>query len=65
MATPEQHADGVVEQRSSIKVTLNAKREPQFEAKVVAGATDQELTTLRQQAVNQYRELCRELGVAS
>lgn len=53
------------EARSSIKVTLNAKREPQFEAKVVQGVTDSELATLRAQAVNQYRELCRELGVAS
>lgn len=54
-----------VEAKSSIKVTLNAKREAQFEAKVVQGATDDELATLRRQAVAQYRELCRELGVAS
>lgn len=53
------------EAKSSIKVTLNAKREAQFEAKVVQGVTDAELATLRGQAVNQYRELCRELGVAS
>lgn len=54
-----------VEAKSSIKVSLNAKREAQFEAKVVQGATDDKLATLRRQAVNQYRELCRELGVAS
>lgn len=55
--------DVQVEQKSSIKVTLNAKREPQFEAKVVQGVTDDELATLRRQAVNHYQALCRELGV--
>ena len=51
-----------VEQKSSIKVTRNAKGEPQFEAKVVQGATDDELTALRTQAVTQYRELAKELA---
>lgn len=51
-----------VEQKSSIKVTRNAKGEPQFEAKVVAGATEPELTELRRLAVDQYRQLTRELG---
>lgn len=59
MSTPEPYT---VEAKSSIKVTRNAKGEAQFEAKVVQGATDDELTTLRQQAVNQYRELAKELG---
>ena len=57
-----QEYEGRVEQKSSVKVTRNAKGEPQFEAKVVAGATDEELATLRQQAVTQYRELARELA---
>lgn len=59
MTTPDYQP---VEQKSSIKVTRNAKGEPQFEAKVVDGATDEELTTLRRQAVNQYRELTKELA---
>jgi hypothetical protein len=60
MSTPEHP---LVEAKSSIKVSLNAKREAQFEAKIVEGVTDDELTALRGQAVNTYRELCRELGV--
>lgn len=51
-----------VEAKSSIKVTRNSKGEAQFEAKVVSGATDEELETLRRQAVAQYRELARELA---
>jgi hypothetical protein len=51
-----------VEAKSSIKVTRNAKGDAQFEAKVVAGVTDTELTELRRQAVHTYQELARELG---
>jgi hypothetical protein len=54
-----------VESKSTIRVSLNAKREPQFEVKIVDGVTDPELAELRRQAVASYRELCRELGVAS
>lgn len=53
-----------VEAKSSIKTSLNAKREPQFEAKIVQGVTDVELTELRRQAVHNHRELLRELGIA-
>jgi hypothetical protein len=60
-----EHEGQQFEAKSSIKVTLNAKREAQFEAKLVDGVTDDELAKLRGQAVNTYRELCRELGVAS
>lgn len=60
MSAPEQ--EGVVEQKSSIKVTRNAKGDAQFEAKLVAGVTDPELTELRRQAVHTYQELSRELG---
>lgn len=59
MSSPEYPA---VEAKSSIKVTRNSKGEPQFEAKIVQGATDEELTILRRQAVNQYRELAKELS---
>lgn len=59
MSTPEYVP---VEQKSSIKITRNAKREPQFEAKIVEGATDAELAELRRLAVHQYRELDRELA---
>lgn len=54
-----------LEQKSSIKVSTTAKGDPQFEAKIVEGATDLELTNLRRQAVHHYRELRRELGMAS
>jgi phage RecT family recombinase len=57
--------DQQVESKSTIRVSLNAKREAQFEVKVVQGVTDPELADLRRQAVASYRELCRELGVAS
>lgn len=56
-----QEHDGQVEQKSSIKVVRNAKGTPQFEAKIVSGATDAELTTLRQQAVAQYKALDADL----
>lgn len=53
------------ESKSTIRVSLNAKREAQFEIKVVEGATEDEITRLRGLAVNAYRELCREFGVPS
>jgi hypothetical protein len=54
-----------VEQKSTIKVTRNAKGEAQFEAKVVHGVTDDELADLRRQAVAHYNALNRELGGAA
>jgi hypothetical protein len=54
-----------VESKSTIRVSLNAKREAQFEVKVVQGVSDGELAELRAQAVHSYRELCREFGVPS
>lgn len=60
MSTPEEV--GQFEAKSSIKATRNAKGDAQFEVKVVQGATDEELNTLRRQAVHQYQELARELG---
>lgn len=51
-----------LEQKSSIKVTRNAKGDAQFEAKIVAGVTDLELDELRAKAVKTYQELARELG---
>jgi len=63
MSAPDH--DQQVEQKSSIKTSVNAKREAQFEAKIVQGTTDDELTELRRQAVHNHRELCRELGVVA
>jgi hypothetical protein len=53
------------EQRSSIKTSLNAKREAQFEAKVVDGTSDEAMAELRRIAVSNHRELCRELGIVA
>lgn len=62
MSAPEQGGTVVVEQKSSIKATRNSKGDPQFEVKVVAGESDETLTTMRQQAVAQYKALAQELG---
>lgn len=61
MSTPE-HVQP--EAKSSFKVTLNAKREPQFEIKVVAGESVQECDRLRGICVAQFRALKQELGIA-
>lgn len=54
MSTPE---DGVqVEQRSSIKISTNAKQEAQVEVKLYDGADETEITRLRTLAVEAYRE---------
>ena len=51
-----------VEQKSSIKVSRNAKQEAQWEVRVVAGATTDELSALRRIAVEQHLALLREVG---
>lgn len=56
-----EHEQPAVEQKSSIKVTRNAKGDAQFEAKIVHGVTDAELTALRRQAVDTFRALSRDL----
>ncbi len=60
MTTVEQE---LREQRSSIKVTLNAKHEPQFELKVYAGEEESELARIRTLAVEQYKFLLEELAI--
>jgi hypothetical protein len=42
-------------------VTMNAKHDPQWEVKVVAGSTREELDELRAIAVAQHNALVREL----
>lgn len=49
------------EQRSSVKVTMNAKHDPQWEIKIVDGATEDEINRLRTLAVEQHRALVTEL----
>jgi len=53
-----------IEQRSKFKVTRNAKGDPQWEIGIVEGTTDETLNTMRRQAVEQYKALEQELGVA-
>lgn len=55
---------GQFEQRSKFRVTRNAKGDPQWEISVVAGESDEVLTTMRRQAVEQYKGLAQDLGVA-
>lgn len=55
-----------IEQRSSIKVTRNAKGEPQWEVKVVVGDELEKLDIVHDMAVAHYKQLERELvGAAS
>lgn len=51
------------EQRSSIKIVLNAKREAQVEVKVYAGETADDLLALRKAAVDAYRQTLADLGI--
>lgn len=53
------------EQRSSIKIVLNAKREAQVEVKVYAGDTADELETTRTLAVAAYRQTLADLGIGA
>lgn len=59
MSAPE-HEGQVAEQKSSIKVTRNAKGDAQWDVRVVAGATMGELDELRRIAVAQHLALSRE-----
>lgn len=52
----------IVEQKSSIKITRNAKGDAQYEVKVVAGETDEALTAMRTQAVTQYKAVGTDLA---
>lgn len=51
------------EQRSSIKIVLNAKREAQVEVKVYAGETANDLLELRKAAVHAYQQTLADLGI--
>lgn len=50
-----------VESRSKIKVTRNAKGDPQWEISVVDGVTREEIERIRSLAVEQHQALVREL----
>lgn len=65
-APPRQEQHEPVESRSKIKVTRNAKGDPQWEIAVVEGVTRDEIARLRTLAVEQHEMLLRELvGSAS
>lgn len=59
MSTTEH--DPQIEQRSKIKLTRNAKGDPQWEISVVADEQDATLDAMRAQAVAQWRALEMEL----
>lgn len=56
MSTPEQEGQQA-EQRSSIKISRNAKGDAQFEIKAYEDVTVDEMTRLREIAVSNYRAL--------
>lgn len=56
-----EHGHEPVEQRSKIKLTRNAKGEPQWEISVITGTTTQELDEARKLAVAQWTALETEL----
>ena len=58
---PAAHAGEPVESRSKVKVTRNAKGDPQWEIAVVEGVTGEEMSRLRTLAVEQHQALVREL----
>lgn len=59
MSTPEPQQER--EQRTSVKVTRNAKGDAQFEWKILTGEDDAVVDALRHQAVRQYRLTADEL----
>ena len=61
MSTHEHENGAPLEQRSRIKVVMNAKHEPQWEVSVVAGESAEELERLRHLAVAQHHRLVAEL----
>lgn len=50
-----------IEQVSKIKVSLNAKQDPQWEISIVAGTTADEIADLHALAVAEHRALQRDL----
>lgn len=62
MSTPESKTDPVIEQKSRIKVTRNAKGDAQWEIAVVDGTTPEEMAAIRTLAVETHQELLRELA---
>lgn len=60
----EQHFEGAepVEPRSKVKLTRNAKGDPQWEVSVVEGADETEIQRLRMIAVDAWRALERDLA---
>lgn len=57
MSTPEQHAEGIDLSRSKVKVSRNAKGEPQWEISVVAGEEESEVNRLKDVAIAINRAL--------
>lgn len=53
-----------LEQRSSVKLVRNAKGDPQWEIKVVAGDEEADVERARQLALDQYRDLETEFDLA-
>lgn len=51
--------------KNAIKAVRNAKGDPQFEIKVIDGATEAELAALRAIAVREYQALGRELATVA
>lgn len=50
-------AQQALESRSSVKITCNAKGDPQWEVKVYAGDSEADVEAARSLALAQYRDL--------
>lgn len=57
MSTPEAQAADAIESRSTVRLTLNAKQQPQWEIKVVDGFDDGEVNRMLHKALAMHREL--------
>lgn len=65
MSTPEQRGpEPVIEQKTRIKISENAKGEPRFDVTIVEGADADEVQRIRTLAITTYQELGKALVVA-
>ncbi len=59
MTQPEQQE---IVQRSSVKISRNAKGDAQWEIKVLVGESESDVIEARQIAIREYEAIRRELG---
>jgi phosphotransferase system HPr-like phosphotransfer protein len=57
-----EHDNGQVEQKSSVKLSLNAKGDCQVEVKCYQGTTNDEMEATRQLAISTFNETLKAVG---